>query len=517
MARPVTRLSRRPRVKPIPAVAPVGGLNARDALANMPAADAITMDNWFPQTGHIETRKGFTEHCTGLGGPVYGIVPYNGATTIKQLAFANGKIWNTTTAGAPAALAVGFASDKWHSSMFTNAANFWRIFVNGVDTPQKYDGAAVSATVITGITGGATNLFKVFSFKGRLYFAAVGQAGFYYLPVGAIAGAATYFDLGQIASHGGVLKEICSVTKDSGDGPDDYIVFIMSTGEYIVYAGYDPSSATNWALVGRYFIAPPIGDNPVLKYGGDTLVITRLGLVSLLRSFDGEPFNPDTDTITYKLGNALEASMQFQSVYGWQPILFPQSNMLLLNVPQSSALGAYYQYVMNTRTNAWCRFTGMNGIAWAEVDSELFFGTYEGNVYQAENGFDDDGADIRADCRQAYSIFENPYNKHFQTARVITAFSSTTVPVTVGFGVDFVDAPPEYGSPSTTDADSLWDIALWDIAMWGAESGVGFLFSDLGALGTWGSIQVRGLVSGDQLKWYATQFQIENAGLVGEV
>lgn len=517
MAKAVNRAARnRPRVKPLPAVAPVGGLNARDALANMPPQDAVVLDNWFPQTSHIETRKGYTTHQDALGGPVYTLVPYNGSTTSQLIAAANGEIYEATTVLTPVSLGSGFGSDKWRSTMFTNAADFWRVFVNGVDTPQRYDGATLAATVITGVTGGATNLNNVFAFKGRLYFSAKDQAGFYYLAVGAIAGAASYFDLGQIASHGGVLKEICSITKDSGEGPDDFIIFIMSTGEYIVYAGYDPSSASSWELVGRFFIAPPIGFNPVLKFGGDTLVITELGLVSLLRSFDGQIFNPDQDTVTYKLGNALEPSMQFKATFGWQAVLYPAGNMLILNVPQTSAFGTYYQYVMNTRTNAWCRFTGLNGLSWVEVNGDLYFGDYEGNIYQADNGYDDNGEDIRSDARQAYSTFGVDYNKHFQTAKLIVAFASTAPPVTVDFGVDFLDQPPDYGSASSTDADSLWDTALWDVALWAAESGVQFYFADIGKLGTWGSLQVRALTNGDQMKWYATQYLAEGAGIVGE-
>ena len=45
---------------------PVGGLNALNALAEMPETDAVTLDNWFPRTSDVVTRNGYTQWATGL-------------------------------------------------------------------------------------------------------------------------------------------------------------------------------------------------------------------------------------------------------------------------------------------------------------------------------------------------------------------------------------------------------------------------------------------------------------------
>ena len=42
--------------------APIGGWNARDALANMPATDAVTMTNWWPTPGLVTVRNGYTKY-----------------------------------------------------------------------------------------------------------------------------------------------------------------------------------------------------------------------------------------------------------------------------------------------------------------------------------------------------------------------------------------------------------------------------------------------------------------------
>jgi hypothetical protein len=499
----------------MPFVSPVGGLNARDALANMPANDAITMDNVFPTTDGVETRLGSTEHATGLGAPVKSLATYNGSAGRKLLGFANGKIFDCTATGAATELASGRVSDEVQSNMFVNAGNYWLIMVNGQDSPVSYDGVAIADLNITGVTGGETVLFQVFAFKGRLYFAANNQAGFYYLPVGNIQGAASYFDLGQVAQHGGNLAAICSITRDGGDGPDDLMVFIMDTGEYIVYAGFDPSAAANWELVGRFYVAPPIGKKPIVKLGGDTVLLTQLGMVSLSRIFDGQEFNPEADTISYKLGSALDAHMTFINTFGWQAVVHSFGSKLILNVPFSSTLGTYYQYVMNTKTNAWCRFVGWDGISWAVVGNALYFGHSNGKVYQADTGFSDNGTDIRCDVRQAYSRFDELLIKHFHSARLIVSYETVAPSISVGFGVDFKDAAPNYASASLTTADSLWDIATWDVSSWGAEGEVTYFEADLDKLGFAGSLWWRAVANGSQIRWFATEYLYEKGGLIG--
>ena len=73
--------------------APIGGWNRRDALDVMPPQDAVTLDNWFPGTGKVAVRRGYTQHATGLGSSnVDTIAEYSKGTTKKLLAGANGYI-----------------------------------------------------------------------------------------------------------------------------------------------------------------------------------------------------------------------------------------------------------------------------------------------------------------------------------------------------------------------------------------------------------------------------------------
>jgi hypothetical protein len=241
--------------------APLGGLNGRDALADMPRSDAYEMDNWFPNNTSMDMRSGSTNFATGLGAAVDSIEVFRGSTGSKMLAFAGGKVFNTTAGGVPGApLLSAQVSSKVTSCMFSNAGSQFLLVYSGADAPFSYDGATLAGLVITGLTGSQNLIFAGMSFKGRVLLAQTGQLGFYYLGVGAIQGAASYFDLQQQSLYGGSLAAICSFSQsDSGASPEDYALFVTTEGEYIVYKGTDPSSAANWQLVGRYTGPPPIG------------------------------------------------------------------------------------------------------------------------------------------------------------------------------------------------------------------------------------------------------------------
>src|SRR6267154_6138276 len=64
--------------------APVGGLNARDALASMPETDAIILDNWFVQPSWVELRRGKLTLGT-FTGVCQTVAAYNSLTGTNQL------------------------------------------------------------------------------------------------------------------------------------------------------------------------------------------------------------------------------------------------------------------------------------------------------------------------------------------------------------------------------------------------------------------------------------------------
>ena len=125
--------------------APIGGLNARDGLANMDKLDAVVMTNWFPETTSVNVRNGHEEHATGLGSTVHTIAYYNDGVSQELFGVAGGSIFDVTSAGAVGAAEVtGLANSKFQCVNFGTAGGFFLLMVNGQDDMQYYDGTTWS-------------------------------------------------------------------------------------------------------------------------------------------------------------------------------------------------------------------------------------------------------------------------------------------------------------------------------------------------------------------------------------
>lgn len=521
---PTPRIASGQTSQPMTVPAPVGGLNGRDPLADMAATDAYLMDNVFPGTASVGNRKGCRKYSTSaLGGPVQSLRVYSGAAGDKMLAWANGSIFNVS-APAPVQLDNGLQSNIAITAMFSNAADNAQhlIMVTGYDQPRHYDGTNVSMLAMMGVAGSPNTLNYVFAFKSRLYFGQRDKLGFYYLPVGAIQGAVSYFDLAQVSLKGGYLVAIASFSESgNGSTPDDYIVFITNKGEMLVYAGYDPSDPNNWRLAGRYYAASPMGQQCTLNYGTELVILTKEGALpfsEIRRAGDAKAAGvagSGYSAITSKLGSFLSKFNANQGVPGWQGIQYSGGGgWLLLNVPSTSSIaGSYYQYVMNTTTNAWCRFTGWNGLTFVVFNEQLYFGRYDGYVMLADDGATDDGVAIRLDVKQAYNYFDDgqglgALQKHFQWASLLLSCDGEP-PISGKFNVDYYEEPPEYVNNLAPSDGATWDVTAWDVGSWSDDSRTQRFVITLNKGGTAGALWVRAATFGLTLNWYSTQYVVQ--------
>lgn len=503
--------------------APVGGLNGRDSIAAMPETDAYLMDDCLPAGATVDLRSGSDTFVSGLAGPVKTLAVYAGAAGDKLLAFAGGHVYDITS-GTATSLVSSKNNDDVITAMFSNAADNAQhlIITTGVDTPYAHNGTALNNLAITGVAGSVTTLNYVYAFKGRLYFAQKDKLGFYYLGVGAIQGAATYFDLGQVSKLGGHLVAIASYSDGSGDTPNDYIVFITSKGECIVFNGFDPSNANNWSLVGRYYSSPLINRKCTFNYGSELILLSLEGAVSfseVRRVGDAKARGVTTaeySAITSKLGKFLSVLNNNADVYGWQGLVAAKEGLLLINAPATaSPSGAYYLFAMNTITNAWGRVTRWNGISYATFNKRVYFGTFDGKVKLAFEGATDDGSPILANVKQAYSYFDTGggnnsafERKHFQWANILVS-SNGKPPITAQFNVDYAETEPEYLSDIDEGTGAVWDVASWDTASWSSDDITQRILVTLNKTGVAGSLWLRISAEGITLQWYATNYAFE--------
>lgn len=473
---------------------PVGGWNEQDSLASMPPTDAVELVNWYPRPTHVETRPGSQQAYCVVSDTVYTLMKWQGLTGTEHLIFTTSAgMWRLTSGVSgytpPGSTPdLGTRTEPIHNWIqFGDGTNNWLMAFNGVDKPLFYNGSTytlvdgVSSPAITGLT--TTDIISAGMFKERVLLIRKNKLGFDYLPAGAAGGAASFFDLSSIAELGGYLMAIAVWSRDTGNGPDDYAVFLTSEGEAIVYEGTDPSSATTWSLVGTFRIGKPLGRKCVLKYGASPLILTQSGifpLESLLKA--GE--ERSKFAVSYKIQHAFTKAANAGYAYdGWGMTSFPEHDMLLVNVPTSD-IGHSEQFVMNTITKAWCRFQGWNARDFLSFGRSLYYS--KGNsIYQcwlrdqdeygSVQGVPTDGISqgtpITYTARQSFQGFGTASVKHPLSFMPLLESPLGHVAVT-GIDSNFIvrDFPP-----ATVDQDSgvmKWGIGQWGISRWGRGSGV---------------------------------------------
>lgn len=449
--------------------APVGGWNARDALAAMKPTDAIYLENFFPQTSYVEMRGGYASHATGMGANGKTLAVYNGIDgTSEMFCAAAGFVYDVTSAGAVGAAVATPNNGKFQYVNFGDGTNQWLIMVNGVDSPLYYDGSAwtsvtgVSTPALTGIT--SSLLVHVFVHKGRLIFIEKDSLSFWYLASGAAGGALTEFDLSGVAQKGGYIMAGATWTIDAGDGPDDRAVFITSEGEVIVYAGTNPSSATSWALVGVYEIGRPLGRRCLTKYGGDLLVITQNGVFPMAAAVQSAAIDYKL-ALSFKIESAFnDAARTYGTNFGWVPIVYPRQSAMIVNIPKAED-GEHEQYVMNTITKSWCKFKEWDAEDFAVMNGQLYFTTGT-TVQMAWTGTIDGANDIIAYGKTAFNYFGSSGSlKKFKMFRPILQ-TNGNVDYLTDIDVDFHDGPITGIASYAVSSGAQWDVDDWDDAYW---------------------------------------------------
>lgn len=500
--------------------APIGGLNARDAIAQMPPTDALVMTNWFPTPTNIELRGGCANYATGITGWVETLMTYNAQSgTPKMFAAAGAKIYDATGPGAVgAAVVTGNTSARWQYTNFGTPGGQFLVAVNGADKMQLFNGATwqqvTSSSTPIAITGIDTaSLIAVAQFQQRLIFIEKNSSRFWYLPVLQLGGAALSFDLASQFKLGGYLMAFADWNIDTVEGPQSYATFISSQGEVVVYQGYDPSIPGAWTLVGSFRIGRPVGRRCLQKFGSDVYVISVDGLFPLSQAMLTDRAQ-DNKAVSNKITNLINNDAQaYGDNFGWQAILFPIGNKIIVNVPQVENL-IQYQYVMNTITGAWCKFQGWSAACWELMGDALFYGG-NGNVVRADYGTSDNGAAIQTDLKPAFSDFGTPgQQKQWTMVRpVFTADNEFSV--VVALNVDFSDLPPT--QPLTLPPlppDAAWDVSAWDTTSWNSGPRTRFAWATVGGIGFYASLRMRTLCMGAEISLQSIDYVGQAGGIL---
>ncbi len=512
--------------------APVGGLNARDALANMPETDAIILDNWFPQPTWVEIRGGQAPLATFTGN-AQTVAAYNALNGVNQLfaGIANGAIFglyrvDNAGGGSPGSAVVGGVSNTVQP--VTNVQYDWTQFgtgsaetlhvLNGVDPPLIYDGTTWSANAMTGGPSPLSSLAYVTRYKSRLWFIQAGTFNVYYLPQNVFTGALTLLPMGPNFNMGGSLALIATNSVDNAAGINDYIAFVSTVGEVVLFQGYDPASVTTFSEAGHFQIGRPLarGRRAWAKVGSDAAVICADGLIPLSKALVTDRSQPVV-AISDKIRMALNADAKvYGTTFGWQVLLYPMGTKLIINMPVLTNTQSY-QYVQNTISGAWGTFGKLNSpwnaICFETMGDNLYYGA-PGIVAQADTGQSDNGASILCTAKPAFSYMNQRSQQKLFTQCQPILQTTGAVTISIALNVDFDTTAPTNTVPVSSGNAAVWNVSLWSTpTFWGDATQISKPWIGLAQDGYSASLQMRISALNISAKWQSTNYLFKPCGL----
>jgi hypothetical protein len=346
----------------------------------------------------------------------------------------------------------------------------WHQVTNGAGAWQVLDAAGADATIPASFT-------SVMTWQNRLWFTQRNSGRGWFLGTGLLPNAttATAQQFGVNMPRGGELRCLKNWTVDGGAGVENNLAAISSAGDISVYTGTDPTTVGKFTLVGTWsFAGLPSGRRIAIDNGGDVLILTAFGLISLSKLLQGASVADRTIYETRKIDNTISSEVTTNNAnLNWAVQLSPDESAVLLSCPQGD--GSIVQYAMNYQTKGWCKITGRNAHSMGVYQNHLWFGNGAGSVFKCQGGLDEvgfagGGAAIVFTYFSSFQGLSAPtQNKRVQLVRpmFLTGGSDTNWTSLVRYDYDLsqiVSAPA-----SNPGASSLWDVATWDSSIWGGD------------------------------------------------
>lgn len=497
--------------------APVGGWVTNQNLAAQLPNTATVMDNVFPTETSVRGRGGSTKAATIGSSAVTALFAYYGSTVADNAFFAAdaSNIYNITSFDpdtAPSADVSSLTGGDWSAVQMTTSGGEYLICVNGADTARTYDGTSWASSTISfsGSYSGvaSSDIASIFKHKGRVFLVEKDSSRCFFLQVDSIAGdigtdAGTgALELGAIFQRGGSLLFGATWSLDAGDGVDDKAVFVSSLGEMAIYEGSDPSSSSDWSLIGRFDISAPLGRDAVIQAGGDLIIATYEGLVPV-----SQALNRDVAALSLgAISRAIEPDWRRQvqkhrdasSPQPWQFLKWPSMDMGLVTLPNSDT---DEQYVVNLKTGAWCRYTGWTIEKTGLFEDWGYYGDSSGSIWKMELGGADQGeTNILHRVRYAWHHLKSlAQHKQAQLARAsFLALADFEAKLSVGadYDNDFPAQPDSVSNAAPVAA--LWDSGVWDSSLWDVTSGV--VADAITVTTRWRSVAANGFILAPELQ-----------------
>jgi hypothetical protein len=397
---------------------------------------------------------------------------FNGSTW-ATLNFTTPANWANSTAYAVNARAKDTADGSlWKCAVAHTSATSGTFLADRTAHPSYWitDVASDGVSWITGPTGSTVinggNLTYVCKYRGRLFFIEGSSMNAWYLPLNAVGGLLAMIPLSGAATKGGKLLFCASWSIDAGDGIDDKLVFCTDLGELLIFTGSDPSNASNWRQEGRYQIPPPMGMNAHLALGGELLIATTQGIVPCSAAITKSPEDLELANITRAIKPMWRDEVNAKRQWSWTMFNWEIYGGIFVTWP-GSVPG--YCAVVNASTGAWARFVGYDATCFIQLRDDMFFGTQNGIIMQADRTGYDDGLPYTAVLVGGWEMFQAP-SQTITWRQARASFAATQgqpfqpqLAATTDYVVTLPPPPPAGPDPGIPDA--------WDEGLWGPDMG----------------------------------------------
>jgi|GEM_PF-2380920 len=296
----------------------------------------------------------------------------------------------------------------------------------------------------------------------------------WYLGINAIYGTATSFDFSMRFRAGGPLVGLFNWTADGGSGMTNSLVAISGGGDVSIYQGTDPSLASAFGLKGTWYVGGvPFGRRIATDYGGDLLILSQIGIVSLTKLIVGNSILDRNQYATAKIANLFNVlATTYKTLKAWSLRIHPNDNALLVTVPVADGQ-ATTQLAMSLTTRGWFQYRDLPIVSTEAWGGQLYFGTADGRVCVNTDYVDNvllsnpnAYAPVQYSLLTSFQGLGNGRQKRVLTIRptILSQGSLVQPQATAKYRYDISE--PAAPSGSGAAGAGTWDNATWDASTW---------------------------------------------------
>jgi hypothetical protein len=214
-----------------------------------------------------------------------------------------------------------------------------------------------------------------------------------------------------------------------------------------------------------------MGKNAFLKVGGDLLILTDIGLIPLTVIISKDPAALALAAISRNIQPDWQKEARQRRGLPWEIVKWTSRNICYITCPVTAdeTVTPKMCFAVNLETGSWCKVTGWGTRCLVLHDDQVYFGTNDGTLVQADITGADEGAII-------YYQYVGHMDHLGQIGRYKTVLQARAIFRTQNEFNPRVDVVTDYATYAPTYPDAAvvtsspgeWDVGLWDVAKWDA-------------------------------------------------